>query len=79
MLIAIPPWSASRGKSPNCGGCTRGMTSPCARCGRIWMALQLGLTVNGEIKQTDATHHVFALLTVALAWQERWHWMKGWR
>jgi hypothetical protein len=40
---------------------------------------QLRLTVNGAIKQTDATHHVFALSTVALAWQERWHWMKGWR
>ena len=40
---------------------------------------QLRLTVNGEIKRTDATHDVFALSTVALAWQERWHWMKGWR
>ena len=40
---------------------------------------ELRLTVNGEIKQTDATHHVFALATVALAWQERRQRMKGWR
>jgi hypothetical protein len=48
----------------------------------VWMhpdGAELRLIVNGEIKQTDATPHVFALSTVALAWKERWHCMKGWR
>ena len=40
---------------------------------------ELRLTVDGKLRQAEATHHVFALSTVALTWQEWWSWMKGWR
>jgi hypothetical protein len=39
---------------------------------------ELRLTVGGGVKQTDSTHHVFALSVVAHAWRERFHWLKGW-
>jgi hypothetical protein len=40
---------------------------------------ELRLTVDGKLQLVEATHHVFVLSTVALAWQERWHGLKGWR
>jgi hypothetical protein len=40
---------------------------------------ELRLTVDGRLRQVDVTHHLFALPIVALAWKERWHWLKGWR
>jgi hypothetical protein len=40
---------------------------------------ELRLTVDGKLQQAEATHHFFLLPTLALAWQERWQWIKGWR
>ena len=40
---------------------------------------ELRLTVDAKLQQAEATHHLFLLPTLALAWQERWHWIKGWR
>ena len=40
---------------------------------------ELRLTVDGKVQLTDVSHHLFALPIVALAWRERYHWIKGWR
>jgi hypothetical protein len=40
---------------------------------------ELRLTVDGKMQLTEVSHHFFALPIVALAWKERWHWIKGWR
>ena len=79
MSIEIPPWSGVPRSFAELWRMHKG--DDVAVCA-VWThpdGAELRLTVNGEIQQTDATHHVFALSTVALAWKERWHWMKGWR
>jgi hypothetical protein len=40
---------------------------------------ELRLTVDGKLQQMEATHHLFLLPTLALAWRERWQWTKGGR
>jgi hypothetical protein len=40
---------------------------------------ELRLTVDGQVQRTEVSHHLFALPIVALAWKERYHWIKGWR
>ena len=39
---------------------------------------ELRLTVDGKVQLSDVSHHLFALPIVALAWRERYHWIKGW-
>jgi len=40
---------------------------------------ELRLTVDGKLRQSEATPYLYTLPIVALAWKERWHWLKGWR
>ena len=68
MSIESPEWDGDRERSRHCGGCRRTRTLPSVPSGRIPKA-----------QLTEVSHHLFALPIVALAWRERYHWIKGWR
>jgi hypothetical protein len=66
-------------RSRRCGECRR--THHVAVCS-LWTnpeGAELRFTVDGQAQLTEVSHHFFAVPIVALAWRERYHWVKGWR
>jgi hypothetical protein len=75
VSIEIPPGSGIPRYVAELWQMHRGMTSPCARCGRIRLAL------NSASPRTvrSSTPTPPTMCSRCRSWQERWHRMKVWR
>ena len=79
MSIEIPEWDGVRREVAELWRLQR--NTHAAVCS-LWTnpeAAELRLTVDGQVLLTEVSDHLFALPIVALAWRERYHWIKGWQ
>jgi hypothetical protein len=79
MSIEIPEWDGVRREVAELWRMQK--NAHVAVCS-VWTnpdGAELRLTVDGKVLLTEVSDHLFALPIVALAWRERYHWVKGWR
>jgi hypothetical protein len=79
MSFTIPEWDGARREIAELWRMHKGeQTAICS----IWTnheGAELRLTIDGQVALREVSHHHFALPIVALAWRERYGWIKGWR